>query len=98
MKKLNLSLRHKRIAIQLALLIPIVIITGVNLLYPSILILSALAIRGLISLYVNDPYFKDNAEQISALNNQPTKYNRIDPQNTYLGLKCYTLRKRIYGY
>ena len=67
MKKLNLPLRHKRIAIQLALLIPIVIITDVNLLYPSILILSALAIRGLISLYGNDPYFKENAERLNAV-------------------------------
>ena len=87
MKKLKISLRSKRISIQLALLIPIVIITGVDLLYPSILILSALMIRGLISLYGNDPFFKDRAAQSPNLESEPygrTK-NLLDPYNIFLG-------------
>lgn len=97
MKKRKGTLRHKRIAIQLALLIPIVIITGINLLYPSILILSALAIRGLISLNGNDPYFKENAEQISQLNSNPMK-KIINTRDVNMGTGSMVARRRIYGY
>jgi hypothetical protein len=100
MKKFKLIRRNKRIVIQLALLVPIVIITGVNLLYPSIFILSALAIRGLISLYGNDPYFKDNAELLSELNLRPKKVsmNPLDPLNIYLGHSTPSGRKHALGY
>lgn len=97
MKKFKLIRRNKRFVIQLALLVPIVIITGVDLLYPSILILSALAIRGLISLYGNDPYFKENAEQISQLNSNPMK-KIINTRDVNMGTGSMVARRRIYGY
>ena len=100
MKKLKLSIRFKRIAIQLALLIPIVIMTGVDLLYPSILILSVLSFHGIVTLYGNDPFFKDCASESMGLEHKP--YERIrdplDPYNIFLGYSTPGGREWAMGY
>lgn len=94
MKKIiRLLRRHKRLLAQCAIFTPLAFFSGLNFFTPLLLILGALTLYGLRALYGNDPYVQENADKFSKT---PKRF--IDPNNTYLGLKCYTLRKRIYGY
>jgi len=105
MKKFKLFKRNKNVLIQLALFIPIVIITGVDLLYPTVLILSVLALRGIISLYKNDPCFKYNAEKQNNVISKPQKSTQnihrnrlIDTTSQYLGYGSHESRRRALGF
>jgi hypothetical protein len=100
MKKLKLYFLHKRIAIQLALLIPIVIITGIDLLYLSILILSVLSFHGIVTLYGNDPFLKSCAAKSPDLKYEQFKpgVNPLDPYNIYLGHNTLAGRQWAFGF
>ncbi len=105
MKKFKLFKRNKNVLIQLVVFIPIVIITGVDLLYPTVLILSVLVFKGIISLYKNDPYFKYNADKQNSINPKPHKTTQyihrkrlIDTTGQYLGYGSHESRRRALGF